>query len=80
MRGCGVQLHLVGSEIEEEKHIPVRGTAHVGLSSCEMHGSGGQCLKWRIILGDNSGRWTMMTGWDFSGELWKTVWPLGFIF
>lgn len=79
MRGWGFSCILLGQR-QTRRNTFLSGTAHVGLPSCETQGSGGQCLKWRIILGDNSGRWNMMIGWDFSGELWKTVWPLGFIF
>lgn len=61
--------------VEEEKHIPwVRGQHIWGHQS-----SRGQCLKWRVILGEKSGRWVIMISWGFHGGLWKTVWPLGSI-
>lgn len=69
MKGWGLSWILMGQMKRTKTTFLVRGPACVGSSVCEKQAAGGWCLRWRNTLGKNSGRWMIMIGWDFSGEL-----------
>lgn len=76
----GLKLGLDGWDVWEEEHIPSQGRSTCGANKLWEAGSDGQCLKWRIILGESSGRWIIMIGWVLVENFEKLhdLWPLSY--